>query len=114
MISYTLEKIQETLVEVSATLKKQVEIEKQLVKYEMIEKDYGVRLHALENEHKGDGCHTTKELAKRVEINRTDIDKQWIHITTLTDKVTKLWIYGTVAVSIASIIAKIISEHLFK
>lgn len=114
MITYTLEKIQETLSEMSSTLKKQVDIEKQLVKYEMVEKDVTARIQSLEKQQYGDGCHTVRNVQRDMGNIKYDQEVILQKLDKISDRVKDIWIYGTIAVTVLSFVAKFALEHLFK
>lgn len=65
-MSFVLTNMQETLTEVSHTLKKLADIEKTLVKYEIIENDMVSKINNIEKVQNEIGCSNVRGLDKRV------------------------------------------------
>ena len=65
-MSFVLTNMQETLTEISHTLKKLADIEKTLVKYEIVEKDMSSKINTIEKVQNEVGCSNVRGLDKRV------------------------------------------------
>ena len=106
--------VKDSLVGINTAIDKLGNIEMKHLVQENELKNLSKNVEELMKAKNGEGCTVIKELSKRVELNRADIDKQWEHIEKLTEKVTKLWIYGTVAIFIISLATKLVMEHFIK
>jgi hypothetical protein len=74
-LSYVLTNMQESLTEISRTLKKLADIEKQLVRYEVIEKDVTSKIATLQKVQEETGCSSMRNIDKRVIKLEENINK---------------------------------------
>lgn len=93
-MSFILNSMQETLSEISHTLKKLADIEKQLVRYDLVEKDFYNKLSSLEKIQGETGCIRVSALAEKVKA-----------IEDIKNKVI-VAIFGSLATAITALVLK--------